>query len=229
MNSVYETKQEKHLGVNKKIFKEDGVAIFIALFMLLIMSILAITVAFNANIDFQTMANYKRGQQSFLAAERCVAEARRRFETEGIEFLFFQLQNNTLKGIEEKWGRLDPETNLPVVCADEETGINTNEFSTQCMVCRTGPRDFHRSDPTADPVPFINILPPTKTSGRPIKNTSMPSGGAGGAALVPVTFIVTGKDEQDKDKTDTNREINTGTEIAVGFETFVPGGATNVY
>ena len=97
------------------------------------------------------------------------------------------------------------------------------------MVCRTGPRDFHRSDPTADPVPFINILPPTKTSGRPIKNTSMPSGGAGGAALVPVTFIVTGKDEQDKDKTDTNREINTGTEIAVGFETFVPGGATNVY
>ncbi len=217
MNSVYEIKQEKHLCVNKKIFKEDGVAIFIALFMLLIMSILAITVAFNANIDFQTMANYKRGQQSFLAAERCVAEARRQFETIGIEFLFFQLQNNTLKGIEIEMGRPG------VDCDDPDT------FTTQCMVCRTGPRDFHRSDPTTDPAPFINILPPTKTSGRPIKNTSMPSGGAGGAALVPVKFIVTGKDELDKDKTDTNKEINTGTEIAVGFETFVPGGATNVY
>jgi len=219
MNSVYETKQEKHLGVNKKLFKEDGVAIFIALFMMLIMSILAITVAFNANIDFQTMANYKRGQQSFLASERCVAEARRQFETIGIEFLFFQLQNNTLKGIEIEMGRPG------VDCGN----VESDEFKTQCMVCRTGPRDFHRSDPETDPVPFINILPPTKTSGRPIKNTSMPSGGAGGAALVPVTFIVTGKDELDKDKTDTNKEINTGTEIKAGFETFVPGGATNVY
>ena len=217
MNSVYETKQEKHLGVNKKILKEDGVAIFIALFMLLIMTVLAITVAFNANIDFQTMANYKRGQQSFLAAERCIAEVRRQLEITGIEFLFFQLQGNNLDGIEINMGR-------PGVNCDDP-----DEFATKCMVCRTGTRDFHRSSQT-DPVPlFHEPQPITKTSGRHLKNTSMPSGGSGGAALVPVTFFVTGKDELDKDKTDTNEEINTGTEIAVGFETFIPGGATNVY
>jgi len=222
MNSVYDAKQEKHLGGNKKIFKEDGVAIFLALFMLLIMSVLALTVAFNANIDFKTMSNYKRGHESFLAAERCVAEARRQFETIGIEFLFFQLQGNNLDGIEIKMGRPASAGTPAVDCDDPD------EFATKCMVCRTGPRDFHRASQT-DPVPFINVPPPTKLSGRPVKNVSLPSGGKGGAALVPVTFIVTGKDEQDNDKTDTDKELNTGTEIAVGFETFVPGGATNVY
>jgi hypothetical protein len=58
---------------------------------------------------------------------------------------------------------------------------------------------------------------------------SLPSGGAGGAALVPASFLVTGKDAKDEDLTDEKTDINTGTEIAIGFETFIPGGASNVY
>jgi len=41
--------------------------------------------------------------------------------------------------------------------------------------------------------------------------------------------LVTGKNAKDKDKKDTNQDINTGVEIAVGFETIVAGGASNVY
>jgi hypothetical protein len=65
--------------------------------------------------------------------------------------------------------------------------------------------------------------------GRPLKHVSLPSGGVGGAAAVPASFLVTGKDAMDRDKKDTNPDINTGVEIAVGFESFVPGGASNVY
>jgi hypothetical protein len=41
--------------------------------------------------------------------------------------------------------------------------------------------------------------------------------------------LVTGKDAKDEDLTDEKTDINTGTEIAIGFETFIPGGASNVY
>ncbi|MGQ0793626.1 MAG: PilX N-terminal domain-containing pilus assembly protein [Deltaproteobacteria bacterium] len=189
----------------KKLRKEDGIALILALLMLLVMSALAVTISFMSSVDFQTMSNYKQGQEAFLAAERCVEEGRQRFETVGIETLFFLLQSGVASD------ELTIEIDLP----------NGSK-------CRTGPRGFNRASPS-DPAPFIQIPPPTKAFGRPVKNVSLPSGGIGGAAVVSTSFLVTGKDAGDKDKDDTDPDLNTGTEIAIGFESFIPGGASNVY
>lgn len=186
---------------------ESGIAVIIALIMILIMSTVAITISFMSNIDFQTMSNYKQGQEAFLAAEDCVAEARKVFETKGIETLFYELQvSNQQEGIA-----------LPKTPGSGES------------YCRTGSRNFQCMSPPCDPPAIVQQPPPTKQMGRPLKNVSLPSGGVGGAAAVPASFLVTGKDAMDRDKMDTNPDINTGVEIAVGFESFVPGGASNVY
>lgn len=189
----------------KKLKKEDGIALLLALIMLLVLTTLAITISFTSNIDFQTMSSYKRGQEAFLAAERCVEEGRMRFEIVGIETLYTLLQNAV--STED----LTVEKQLP-----------------NGAICRTGPRSFNRANPD-DPAPFIEVPPPTKTNGRCIKHTNCPSGGTGGAGLVPTSFLITGKDSNDEDIDDTNPDINTGTEIGAGFETFIPGGATNVH
>lgn len=187
---------------------ESGIAVVIALIMILIMSTLAITISFMSNIDFQTMSNYKQGQEAFLAAENCVEEARRVFETKGIETLFYELQ-----------------------VGDQGEGIKLPETpGSSDTYCRTGSRNFESDPAHPDKVPaIVQMPPPTKQMGRPLKHVSLPSGGVGGASAVPATFLVTGKDSMDRDKEDTNPDINTGVEIAVGFETFVPGGASNVY
>ena len=186
---------------------QSGIAVVIAMIMILIMSTLAITISFMSNIDFQTMSNYKQGQEAFLAAENCVEEARRVFETKGIEMLFYEIQVSPQgEGIE-----------LPVTPGSSES------------YCRSGSRNFERTNPTDSPPAIVHAPPPTKQMGRPLKHVSLPSGGVGGAAAVPASFLVTGKDAMDKDKKDINPDINTGVEIAVGFETFVPGGASNVY
>jgi hypothetical protein len=184
----------------KNLKKDNGIALILALIMLLILSILAISVSFTSNVDFQMMSNYKQGQEAFLAAERCIEEVRKQFETTGIETLYFQLQGGTPIGIE---------LTLP-----------------NGSICRTGPRDY---DSSLGPIPFIVLPPPQKTFGRPIKHTSLPSGGIGGAAIVSTSFMVTGKDARDQDKNDTNANLNTGTEISAGFESIIPGGASNVY
>ena len=184
----------------KNVKREDGVALIIALIMLLTMTMLAISVSFTSNIDFQTMSNYKQGQEAFLAAERCVGAAKSEFESVGIVQMFLLLQGGAGPSVQ---------VNLP-------NGAK----------CRTGPRDYDVSD---GPIPFIQIPPPTKAMGRPLKNTSLPSGGLGGAVMIGTSFLVTGKDAGDKDKTDTNPDINTGTEISAGFESFLAGGASNIY
>ena len=195
----------------KKLKNESGIALILALVVLLILSALAITISFMSNVDFQTMSTYKQGQEAFLAAERCIEEARRQFEQVGVETLFFQLQGGVSSGIELKIG---------------ENGVDCSTEPQRCAVCRTGPRNY---DSSMGPIPFPELPPPTKTFGRPIKHTSLPSGGIGGAAVVSTTFLVTGKDARDKDKDDTNPDINTGTEISAGLESFIPGGASNVY
>ncbi len=43
------------------------------------------------------------------------------------------------------------------------------------------------------------------------------------------SFVVIGKDAGDRDKSDKNADINTGTEISAGYEIFLAGGANNVY
>jgi len=189
---------------------ERGVALILALLILLVLSTLATTIAFVSDLDFQSMSSYKRGQQSFLAAERCIEEARRMFEIVGIEIIYFNLQGGQSSG----------------------TAILLDDGS----YCRTGDRFWTNPDAgtgqppaPAEHPPLVSIPPPTKVTGRPLKHVSLPSGGAGGAALVPATFTVVGKDPDDRDKFDTDPTINTGTEIAVGLENFIPGGATNVY
>lgn len=202
-----------------RINDQSGIAIILALIMLLIMSVMALTISFMSNIDFNSMANYKRGQESFLAAETCIDVGRHRFETIGVETLFFQLQGSTSTSTPSDLVILEPLSKSDESITDPEDWKGP--------LCRSGPRNFDSA--TQGSAKLIEIPPPSKVTGRPIKNISLPSGGQGGAALVPITFTITGKDSQDEDKDDTNSKINTGTEIAVGFESFIPGGASNVY
>lgn len=190
---------------------ESGIALILALIMLLVMSVLATTVSFNSNNDFHSMSSFKRGQEAFLAAERCILEGRNRFEIIGIEVLFFLLQNKETVTLAQGGA-----SDLLVLDEDLDNGAT----------CRSGRRTLDGAD---GPGEVIEIPPITKTIQRPLKNTSMSTSASGGAGLVPVTFTVTGKDRKDKDKTDANLKINTGTEIAVGFETFIPGNANQMY
>ncbi|GBD38923.1 hypothetical protein HRbin37_01184 [bacterium HR37] len=186
--------------------REDGIAIILALIMLLVLSVLAVTISFMSNVDFQTMSNYKQGQEAFLAAERCIEEGRKRFEVVGIETLYFLLQS---------------EINAEDLTVELELSNGAR--------CRSGRRDFDWSENNPSDLYIVPKEVSTKAYGRPIKHVSLPSGGIGGAALVSTTFTVVGKDARDKDPEDTKEEINTGTEIAFGVETFIPGGASNVY
>ncbi len=191
---------------------EKGVAIILALIMLLVMSVLATTVSFNSNNDFHAMSNYKQGQEAFLAAEDCIQEGRNRFEIVGIEVLYFLLQNKSTISLAQ-----GSASDLLVLNKELDNGAK----------CRSGHRFL---DSTTDgPGQIIEIPPITKTIQRPLKNTSMSTSASGGAGLVPVSFVVTGKDQGDKDLNDVKSEINTGTEIAVGFESFIPGNANQMY
>jgi hypothetical protein len=191
---------------------EEGVAIIMALIMLLVMSVLATTVSFNSNNDFRAMSNYKQGQEAFLAAENCVRQGRKRFEIIGIEVLYFLLQNKDTVILGEGGA-----SELLVLDEDLENGAR----------CRSGPRSLDSAVEGSGQI--IEIPPITKTIQRPLKNTSMSTSASGGAGLVPVTFRVTGKDEGDKDIDDVKDTINTGTEVAAGFETFIPGNANQMY
>ena len=202
---------------------QDGIAIILAVVMLLVMAVLAVTVSFISNVDFKMMSVHKRGQEAFLAAETCITEARQRLETIGVETLFFQLQaTNDLT-------LLPPTSDMviitPINTTLDDPADDPNDW--KGAMCRSGPRIW--DEPSQGPGRFIEIPPPTKAVGRPLKNVSLASGGSGGAALVPVTFNVMGKTSTDDDKNDSDANINTGVEIALGFESFIPGGATNMY
>lgn len=206
---------------------ESGVAIILALIMLLVMSVIAVAISFMANIDYKMMQNQKRGQEAFLAAETCTREGRRKFEVLGIETLYFELQ-----GLDQfSPDPFDPNAtfdsnNLDILLPITDDP-NTMPSTWKGPVCRSGPRNY---DSATEGLPkIVSIPPPSKTTGRPLKNISLASGGSGGAVLVPVTFRIVGKDSQDKDKFDQDDSINTGKEIAVGLENFIPGGASNRY
>ena len=200
---------------------EEGVAIVMALIMLLVMSVLATTVSFNSNNDFHAMSNYKQGQEAFLAAENCVRQGRNRFEIIGIEVLYFLLQNKDTVILGEG-GASD------LLVLNETLGdCGPDDETVRCARCRSGPRFLDSA--TEGSGQIIEIPPITKTIQRPLKNTSMSTSASGGAGLVPVTFRVTGKDEGDKDIDDVKDTINTGTEVAAGFETFIPGNANQMY
>jgi Tfp pilus assembly protein PilX len=178
--------------LNNIISDESGIAVIIALVMLLVMSIMAISVSFLSNTDFQTMSNFKRGQEAFLAGETCVQETRRRIAEEGLALLLFK---------------------------------QSAQSATNILV---DPLDIELSD-SNDKDPIFTIPENVKSIERIIRNTSLPDSGTGGAKAIPIVFSVMGKDSQDTDKTDEDPEVNTGTQLAVGIETFTGGGASNVY
>lgn len=192
--------------------EEKGIAVVLALIMLLVMSVLATTISFNSNNNFYAMSNHKQGQEAFLAAEYCVQVGRDRFETIGIEVLYFLLQNQSTYALGQQGSSDD---------------LVLNETLNNGARCRSGDRFLDST--TQGPGQLIQIPPPTKTIQRPLKNTSLPTSASGGAGLVPVSFVVTGKDQGDKDLNDVDNDINTGTEIAVGFEAFIPGNANQMY
>ena len=212
MNMWNKNKRKSKISGLSHCGNEKGVALLLALIMLLVMSVLATTVSFNSNNDFHAMSNYKRGQEAFLAAERCIQEGRKRFEIIGIEVLYFLLQNKDTVILGEGGA-----SDLLVLDKELENGAR----------CRSGPRLLDSA--TEGSGQIIEIPPITKTIQRPLKNTSMSTSASGGAGLVPVTFVVTGKDEGDKDIGDEKLTINTGTEVAAGFETFIPGNANQMY
>ena len=207
---------------NNIVKNQEGIAIILSLIMLLVMSVLAITVSFISNVDFKMMSIHKRGQEAFLAAESCISEARQRLETVGVETLYFELQSTPDVTV------LPTSSNMVIIKPINNTDDPADDPEDwKGSMCRSGPRIW--DEPTQGPARFIELPPPTKAVGRPLKNVSLASGGSGGAALVPITFEVMGKNNVDEDKNDDDPEINTGTEVAIGFESFIPGGATNMY
>jgi len=201
---------------NSNLSDESGIALIIALSMLLVMSIMAISVSFLSNTDFQTMSNFKRGQEAFLAGETCVQETRRRIAEEGIALLVFKqsAQSPTDSLVKP----------LEIQLADSNDALTTDSAGLGAM-CRSGNRMMSESDKD----PIFTFPDNVKSIERIMRNTSLPDSGSGGAKAIPITFTVMGKDSQDKDKDDSDDEINTGTQIAVGIETFTGGGASNVY
>lgn len=195
---------------------ESGIAIIIALVMLLVMSILAISVSFMSNTDFHTMSNFKRGQEAFLAGETCIQETRRKIAEEGIAVLLFKQasESSTVRLV-------DP---LDIDLASSNTNLLVDSDGIGAM-CRSGNRIMDGNNPDT-----VFVLPNNVRSiERIMRNTSLPDSGSGGAKAVPITFVVMGKDTEDKDKDDSDEEINTGTQIAGGIEVFTGGGAGNVY
>jgi len=188
-----------------KFDNQRGIAVFLALVMLLVMSLMAISISFISNTDFHSMSNFKRGQESFLAAERCVQEARRLIESEGIGLLLFKQSFNTLDEI-----RIE---------------VDFDTIDGNGPVCRSGSRIADGGDPE----PVFDLPQNVRSIERVVRNTSLPDSGSGGAKAIPITFSVVGKDSQDRDKDDEDDNINTGTQIAVGIETFTGGGSSNVY
>ena len=202
----------------KFIKNEEGIAIILALVMLLVMSIMAVTVSFISNTDFRMMVVHKRGQEAFLAAETCVMIAKQRLEEIGAAPLFLKLQS----------AASDPLTvsTLNAIVILENMDAQDDGESVDDWIgplCRSGPRIWDSA--TQGPGLFINIPEATKSNGRPVADESV--GQATTAITVP--FNVMGKSSNDEDKDDTDEKINTGVELEIGIEVFVVGATDPIY
>jgi len=199
---------------------EDGIAIILAMIMLLVMSVMALSVSFVSNTNFRMMGVHKNGQEAFLASETCVMEAKQRLEQIGAAPLFLKLQSATLNP--------DPTTistlNAIVILKNLDSKDNGKDVEDwEGPLCRSGPRIWDSA--TQGPGLFINIPEATKTNGRPVADESV--GQATTAIIVP--FNVMGKASNDEDKNDTEETINTGTELGIGIEVFVVGATDPIY
>ena len=202
----------------KIVKNEQGIAIILALIMLLVMSVMAVTISFVSNTDFRMMGVHKNGQEAFLAAESCVMEAKQRLEEVGAAPLFLKLQSALSSN--------DPISPLNAIVILKNLEPNDDGEAVedwQGPLCRSGPRIWNSDD--QGPGLFINIPDVTKTNGRPVADESI--GQATTAIIVP--FNVVGKASNDNDKTDTDDELNTGTELGLGIEVFVVGATDPIY
>jgi len=200
---------------------ESGIALIIAIILILVMTTLASTISFLSNNDFYSMSNYKRGQEAFLAAESCVIETRKILEnvTPGQLIELKRSDNINPENLESELGR-KLFLQSPVSPHDISNN-NLGPAKWHGPVCRTGSRALG-SDQIIKPSNYL-ITNEYKSS-RPVKNFS-----AGEFDITPISIIVTGKDSLDGDKTDEIDHINTGIEIVVGIEVLTPGGKKNKY
>ncbi len=196
---------------------EEGIAIILALIMLLVMSVMALSVSFMSNTNFRMMGVHKNGQEAFLASETCVMEAKRRLEEVGAAPLFLKLQS-----VDDPTAISD--LNAIVILKNLDSDDDGKDVADwEGPLCRSGPRIWNSDD--QGPGLFINVPDATKTNGRPVADESI--GQATTAIIVP--FNVMGKASNDEDKDDTNNEINTGTELGIGIEVFVVGATDPIY
>lgn len=199
----------------KKTNSEKGIAIILALIMLLVMSIMAISASFLSNIDFQGMAIFKRGQEAFLASESCIVEGRRRLENLGYAQLLNELATlDSYRGQGE--GGLSATNNPFANTVLIDLDINQAR-------CRSGNRILDQT-----PSPFFNRIGERNIS-RDLKHYSRSDQDTTTASVTQISFVSTGKDREDEDIDDTNLQINTGSEIAFGIEVVPPGGDGNVH
>jgi len=202
----------------KIIKNEEGIAIILALIMLLVMSIMAVTASFLSNTDFRMMSVHKRGQEAFLAAETCVTIAKRRLEEIGAAPLFLKLQSAASDPL--TISTLNAIIILENMDAQDDGKAVDDWFG---PLCSSGPRIWDSA--TQGPGLFINIPEATKSNGRPVADESV--GQATTAITVP--FNVMGKSSDDEDKDDTDEQINTGIELEIGIEVFVVGATDPIY
>lgn len=198
---------------------ESGIALIIALVMLLVMSVMAISVSFVSNTEFQMMSNFKRGQEAFLAGETCIEQTIRTISEQGIALLLFKQSAQSSSSLLVEPLDINLATNNTNLITDSE-GIGAT--------CRSGTRIMDGTVVQSKD-PMFTLPTNAKSISRIVRNTALPDSGTGGVKAIPITFTVMGKDSQDKDKDDSDIELNTGTQIAVGVEVFTGGGASNVY
>ena len=191
----YNLQQDKAPASN-----ERGVALIIAIILVLVMSAIASTISFISNNDFLSMSHYKREREAFLAAESCISEARSLLETQLAGTMpegYRSFINNDAVFVRKS---MRPEDNLLPV----EDWIGS--------MCRFGHRKS-ASDHSLFTNPSNFLIANESKSCARINDFSVNE-----FCLNTQSIIVTGKDGTDKDKEDKYPGINTGIEIIAGFE-----------
>jgi len=210
--------------------EEKGVALIIAIILILVTTTIATSISFISNNSFLSMSNYKSGQEAFFATESCVIEVRNILENTN-PAVFYELVRSGINAdlIEQELGR-NIFVQKPVSNIDKPTGVEDFGDPETWLgpACRTGSRALN-SEQIKQPENFL-ITNESKSS-RHVKNFSI-----GEFDVTPISIIVTGKSSLDQDKADRREEnedrdddINTGIEIISGFEVLTLGGGGNRY
>jgi hypothetical protein len=203
---------------------ESGIALIIAIILILIMTTLGSTISFLSNNDFYSMSNYKSGQEAFLASESCVIEIRKILENvEPAEILELKRSDDVNpENLESELGsKLFIQSPISPFDVTTNGSINPDPATWEGPLCRTGSRALGSAQIKK---PSNYLITKDYKGSRHVTNNSI-----GMIDMTPISIIVTGKDSFDGDKTDENEHINTGIEIVVGFEVLSPGAGDSSY